>query len=158
MPHAQLSYSSHADSAVLAATHLTFERGGETVLRDISLKVASHSRIGVVGPNGAGKSTLLQLLAGTLTPVSGSCSLDPPGASVGYLAQEHERRVAETVREALARRTHVTEADEELRSAARNLALDTREASERYDLALTRFEALGAPLTPGWRRPSTISA
>jgi ATPase subunit of ABC transporter with duplicated ATPase domains len=144
MPTAQLSHSSHADSAVLAVNHVTFERGGEGVLNDISLKVGPRSRIGVVGPNGAGKSTLLQILAGLLAAHTGSRSLDPPRATVGYLAQEHERRVEETVREALARRTGVAEADEELRAAARDLALNTREVSERYDLALTRFESLGA--------------
>jgi ATPase subunit of ABC transporter with duplicated ATPase domains len=144
MPATQLSHSSHADSAVLAVTHATFERGGATVLRDVSLKVGPRSRVGVIGPNGAGKSTLLQLLAGLLAPDSGARSLDPPGATVGYLAQEHERPARESVREALARRTGVAGADEELRSSARELALTTREASERYDLALTRFESLGA--------------
>jgi len=144
MANAQLSHSSHADSAVLAVTHLTFERGGEVVLRDISLKVGPRSRVGVVGPNGAGKSTLLQVLGGLLAPHSGSRSLDPPSATVGYLAQEHERRAQETVREALSRRTGVAAADDELRFAARDLALNTREASERYDLALTRFDSLGA--------------
>jgi ATPase subunit of ABC transporter with duplicated ATPase domains len=144
MPNAQLSHSSHADSAVLAVTHVTFERGGEVVLRDISLKVGPRSRVGVVGPNGAGKSTLLQVLAGLLAPDGGSRSIDPPGATVGYLAQEHVRNAHETVREALGRRTGVAPADEELRAAASELARNTREASERYDLALTRFESLGA--------------
>jgi ATPase subunit of ABC transporter with duplicated ATPase domains len=144
MPNPQLSHSSHADSAVLAVTHTTFERSGEVVLSDISLKVGPRSRVGVVGPNGAGKSTLLQILGGLLVPLVGTRSLDPPSATVGYLAQEHERRMEETVREALARRTGVTAVDAELRLAARDLALNTREASERYDLALTRFESIGA--------------
>ena len=34
MAHTQLTSSSHADSAVLAVAHVTFERGGETVLSD----------------------------------------------------------------------------------------------------------------------------
>ena len=144
MAHTQLTSSSHADSAVLAVAHVTFERGGETVLSDISLKVGPRSRIGVVGPNGAGKSTLLQILGGLLAPQSGTRAIDPPRATVGYLHQEHERHANETVREALARRTGVSAADEELRSAARGLALATHEASERYDMALTRFDSLGA--------------
>jgi ATPase subunit of ABC transporter with duplicated ATPase domains len=144
MPHPQPSFSSHVDSALLAVSHITFERGGAPVLRDVSLKVGPRSRVGVVGSNGAGKSTLLQVLAGMLAPLAGSRSLDPPGATVGYLAQEHERREHETVREALSRRTGVAAADHELRSAARDLALNTREAGERYDLALSRFGSLGA--------------
>ncbi|MGB8179810.1 MAG: ABC-F family ATP-binding cassette domain-containing protein [Acidimicrobiales bacterium] len=144
MPATQLSHPSSADRAVLSVTHVTCERGGAVVLRDISLKVGPRSRVGVVGANGAGKSTLLQVLAGLLTVDTGARSLDPPTATVGYLAQEHERRASETVREALARRTGVAGADDELRLAAGDLALNTREASERYDVALTRFESLGA--------------
>ena len=41
-------------------------------LRDISLDVNEGDRIAIVGPNGAGKSTLLRLIAGTLSPSSGS--------------------------------------------------------------------------------------
>jgi ATPase subunit of ABC transporter with duplicated ATPase domains len=144
MPSLHLSPSSHADSAVLVATHLVVERAGATILNDVSLKIGPRSRVGVVGPNGAGKSTLLHILAGLLSPDAGSRSLDPPTATVGYLAQEHERDPHESVRGALARRTGVASADAELRAAANGLALSTREASDRYDAALQRFEALGA--------------
>ena len=45
-------------------------------LRDISLQVREKQRIGIIGPNGAGKSTLLQIIAGNLTPTSGSCKVN----------------------------------------------------------------------------------
>lgn len=41
-------------------------------LRNLDLDVFEGQRIGVVGPNGAGKSTLLKVIAGNLTPTSGS--------------------------------------------------------------------------------------
>src|ERR1700691_799850 len=144
MPVSHLSYSSHADSAVLACAHVTFERGGATVLDDVSLKVSPRSRVGVVGPNGAGKSTLLQILAGLVAPDSGSRRVDPPNATVGYLTQEHERPSEESVRDAHARRTGVAAAEDQLRVAASELSLNTSEANERYDAVLARFESLGS--------------
>ena len=93
--------------ATVVATRLSFDRGASTVLKDVSLTVAPTSCIGVVGPNGVGKSTLLRLLAGWEKPDAGTVRLDPPGATVGYLAQEHEHRPGETVGAALTRRTGV---------------------------------------------------
>jgi lipopolysaccharide transport system ATP-binding protein len=41
-------------------------------LKPLSLSVARGETLGIVGQNGSGKSTLLQLIAGTLTPTSGT--------------------------------------------------------------------------------------
>ncbi|MDH3638712.1 MAG: ABC transporter ATP-binding protein [Gammaproteobacteria bacterium] len=43
-------------------------------LRDVNLMVEKGETLGIVGRNGSGKSTLLQLIAGTLTPTTGSIS------------------------------------------------------------------------------------
>jgi ATPase subunit of ABC transporter with duplicated ATPase domains len=144
MPVSHFSTSSHATTAVLAAREVTHDRGGRTVLRDVTFKVGPHDRVGVIGPNGVGKSTLLQILVGQLAPESGAVTLDPPRATVGYLAQEHERSADETVREALARQTGVALAESELIEAANALASSTRDVEHRYDLALSRFDSLGA--------------
>ena len=45
-------------------------------LRNIDLTVTHGEVVGVVGQNGSGKSTLLQLICGTLTPTSGSLSVN----------------------------------------------------------------------------------
>ncbi len=131
-------------SATLVARSLSHDRGGRTVLNDVSITVGPESRIGVIGPNGVGKSTLLQLLAGLLAPDSGQVSLDPPPATVGYLAQEHEQVPGETVRQALERRTGAGAAEAELASAAAGLVEGTRRAERRYQLALERFDSLGS--------------
>lgn len=52
--------------------HLERRLAGEVVLQDVSLAIASGEILGVVGPNGAGKTTLLRILAGLLSPSSGS--------------------------------------------------------------------------------------
>jgi len=51
-------------------------RRASQVLRDISFTLPAGTFLAVVGPNGAGKSTLLALLAGLLTPQSGTICMD----------------------------------------------------------------------------------
>jgi len=130
--------------ATLVARDLRSDRAGRTVLDGVSLTVGPQSCIGVTGPNGVGKSTLLRLLAGLDAPDAGEVTLDPPTATVGYLAQEHERVSGETVRQLLTRRTGARAAEDELTASAAGLAAGTPAADARYALALERFEALGA--------------
>jgi lipopolysaccharide transport system ATP-binding protein len=44
-------------------------------LKDVSLRVEAGETVGIVGRNGSGKSTLLQLVAGILTPTSGTVTV-----------------------------------------------------------------------------------
>jgi NitT/TauT family transport system ATP-binding protein len=64
-----------------------------TVLDDVSFDVPAHGISAVVGPNGSGKSTLLRLVAGLLTPDSGTVEIDGAPVSdadrrVGLVFQE----------------------------------------------------------------------
>jgi ATPase subunit of ABC transporter with duplicated ATPase domains len=129
-------------SATLVARDLSHERGGRTVLDHISLTVALETCLGVIGPNGVGKTTLLQILAGRLAPLSGTVRTDPPTATVGYLAQEHDSLPTETVRQLLARRTGVAAAEANLTEAAAGLSSGGPQAEARYIAAVTRYETL----------------
>lgn len=59
---------------------------GKQVLRDFDFQLQRTDRVGIVGGNGAGKSTLLNLIAGYLTPDSGTVTLGDT-VKLGYFSQ-----------------------------------------------------------------------
>lgn len=78
---------------MLNVSHLSAQYRGQTVLRDISLTIDSGQLMVVLGPSGCGKTTLLNLIAGFITPASGSITLDGnpvtgPGAERGVVFQD----------------------------------------------------------------------
>jgi ATP-binding cassette subfamily B protein len=56
--------------------HVVLTLGEKAVLKDVSLAAAAGSRTAVIGPTAAGKTQLLYLLAGLLTPQSGTVEYD----------------------------------------------------------------------------------
>jgi ATPase subunit of ABC transporter with duplicated ATPase domains len=122
----------------LAAGH-----GDTPLFAGLDLVVAPGDVVGLVGVNGAGKTTLLRTLAGVIPAESGTVTLSPPTANVGYLPQERERRADETVRDFLARRTGVGPAQIAMDQAAEALAAGDDGADERYADTLDRWLALG---------------
>ncbi|MFD6873842.1 MULTISPECIES: ABC-F family ATP-binding cassette domain-containing protein [unclassified Streptomyces] len=130
-------------TATLVAKNLTAAHGERTLFADLDLVVAPGDVIGLVGVNGAGKSTLLRLLAGLDAPETGELRLSPPGAAVGHLPQEPDRRPGESVRDFLARRTGVAAAQAELDAATQGLVDGTPGADDAYADALDRWLNLG---------------
>ncbi|WP_097321274.1 ABC-F family ATP-binding cassette domain-containing protein [Paractinoplanes atraurantiacus] len=130
-------------SATMIARELAAGHGDRTLFSGLDLVVAPGDVIGLVGVNGAGKTTLLRTLAGILPVESGTVSLSPPSANVGYLPQERERRSGESVRDFLARRTGVGPAQRALDEATEALTEGRPGADDAYSGALERWLDLG---------------
>ena len=85
-------------SISLSRVRYTYAGSGGGV-RDVTLGISTGELVAVIGPNGGGKSTLLRLIAGILTPQSGTLVVGndgPAGAAasrarrVAYVPQSHD--------------------------------------------------------------------
>jgi len=85
--------------ATLRTDKLTKSYAGRTVVRDVSLEVASGEVVGLLGPNGAGKTTTFYMVVGLTSPDAGRVTLDSQDVTgdpmyvrarkgVAYLPQE----------------------------------------------------------------------
>jgi lipopolysaccharide export system ATP-binding protein len=85
--------------ATLRTRDLTKSYGGRTVVRGVSLEIASGEVVGLLGPNGAGKTTTFSMVVGLTAPDSGRVLLDGADVTddpmyirarkgIGYLPQE----------------------------------------------------------------------
>jgi len=97
---------------MLSAKDISFDYDNSTVLKGTTLSVNSGDRIALVGGNGVGKSTLLKILAGIITPHSGSVS-KPNNLAVGYMPQEIDEYSNLSSKDFL---SHITGTDAALKS------------------------------------------
>src|SRR3989337_1492724 len=85
--------------ATLKTHELTKSYGGRTVVRNVSLEVASGEVVGLLGPNGAGKTTTFYMTVGLTAPDAGRVILNGEDVTddpmyvrarkgIGYLPQE----------------------------------------------------------------------
>ncbi|MBM5573510.1 MULTISPECIES: LPS export ABC transporter ATP-binding protein [Deefgea] len=102
--------------SVLKAQHLQKSYKKRTVVRDVSLEVASGEVVGLLGPNGAGKTTSFYMIVGLVKMDAGRIELDGVDVSqqpihkrarlgLGYLPQEasifRKMTVAENIKAVL---------------------------------------------------------
>jgi len=129
---------------VIAVESIAKSFGGQVLFRDLSWRIATRERIGLVGPNGAGKTTLCRILAGLDEPDAGRVSR-PRATTVGYLAQEAAATAEGSVlAEALAGFADVWALERDMEDVAAALAAAPTEAlTARYGDLQHRFEALG---------------
>lgn len=82
------------DAITISGLWYRYPGAESNALEDVTLRITSGERVGVLGPNGGGKSTLLKLVLGVLTPQRGTIQLfgqSPAHArtsgQIGYVPQ-----------------------------------------------------------------------
>ena len=133
--------SAHSGAQItLHAIELTL--GGNKILHNVDLTVTPSSRIGIVGENGRGKTTLLHVLAGRLSPDTGTVTQN---GSIAVAEQEmptdDDRTVGDAVAETIAPSVAVLS---ELDTASEALATGETGAEDRFAVALEYAQAIDA--------------
>ena len=130
--------------------NLSVSFGGTYLFEEVTFRLGSGDRVGLVGKNGAGKSTMLKILAGDFKPDSGQIATEKE-VKMGFLRQDidfdHGRTVLEEAYEAF---TEIKAVEKKLEKINQQLVSRTDYESEAYSQIIEdlsdythRFELLG---------------
>ena len=130
--------------------NLSVSFGGSYLFEEVTFRLGSGDRVGLVGKNGAGKSTMLKILAGDFKPDSGQIATEKE-VKMGFLRQdidfEHGRTVLEEAYEAF---TEIKAVEKKLEEINHQLVTRTDYESAEYSQIIEdlsdythRFELLG---------------
>jgi ATP-binding cassette subfamily F protein 3 len=72
---------------MLSVSNLSKSFGARYLFSGVTFNIGMKDRIAVIGQNGTGKTTLFEIIAGTLSPDSGTVSISR-GTTLGYLRQD----------------------------------------------------------------------
>ncbi|GGC77688.1 glycosyl transferase family 2 [Flavobacterium lutivivi] len=76
--------------------NLSVSFGGTYLFEEVTFRLGSGDRVGLVGKNGAGKSTMLKMLAGDIKPDSGTIATEKD-IKLGFLRQDIDFEKGRTV-------------------------------------------------------------
>ncbi len=117
--------------------------GERHILKNATFKIDNGERAAIIGPNGEGKSTLLKIIAGVISPESGSISY-PVKTEIGYLPQdviiETDRTVEEECRtvfqEVLDHEQEMRDIEATMGTAHNSDSPEFQAMTERYDFLM----------------------
>jgi len=93
---------------MLSISNISKSYGAQTLFSTVSFNVGARDRIAIIGPNGSGKTTLFEIIAGNVSPNTGSVTRRRD-TTIGYLEQDinpsSKRRLLDDVANASTRIT-----------------------------------------------------
>ncbi|MFZ4105614.1 ABC-F family ATP-binding cassette domain-containing protein [Flavobacterium sp.] len=130
--------------------NLSVSFGGSYLFEEVTFRLGSGDRVGLVGKNGAGKSTMLKILAGDFKPDSGQIATEKE-VRMGFLRQDIDFEQGRTVlEEAYEAFTEIKQVEKKLEEVNHLLVTRSDYESEEYGQIIEnlsdythRFELLG---------------
>ena len=83
-----VSEAEESGKLVIEAKGVGKSYNDNSIVRNLSIRIAKGDRLGIIGANGTGKTTLINLLTGILPPDAGSVTI---GASVAFATLDQNR-------------------------------------------------------------------
>ena len=144
------AHAIHLDDApAVAVDRINVSLGGRPALTEVTFELDVGRQLAVVGPNGAGKTTLLRILAGLLTPSSGTVHVHGHGPCrhicIAYVPQKSaiDWRFPVTVHDVVMMgRLQRIGPIRRPGAADRRVVLDALDAVDMTDLARRQIEEL----------------
>ena len=127
---------------MLNAHNITISFGGTELFSEITFKLDSGDRIGLIGKNGAGKSTLLKIIAKEIECDSGTMAFEK-NTSIGFLKQDIEFLNGKTIlEEAYSAFEEIKRIEFKLNEINKQLTERTDYESEAYHTILHELDDL----------------
>lgn len=141
-------------TSIIEIDTLSFARGNRLIFDNVSISIPRGKITAIMGPSGTGKTTLLKLIAGQLTPSTGSVHVD--GLNVQTLARADLFTLRQRMGMLFQSGALLTDL-----SVFENVALPLREHSKLPEsairqLVLMKLEAVGLR-GAAWMMPSELS-
>ena len=129
---------------MLSAVNVSKAYGDRVLFRQLNLNIAAGECIAMIGANGSGKTTLLDILAGDMSPDTGSISR-LRNVTIGYLKQEYPRFSGRTlIEEVLEESSEVTALRDRIATTHESLSLQT--CSDNHGELLQQLSQLESAL------------
>lgn len=127
---------------MISAVNISLQYGSKILFKDVSFRIGTHDRIGLVGSNGTGKTTLLRMFIGQASPDKGEIA-KAKYVTVGYLPQEGMHVEGRTLyKEAETAFADVLEAQQRLEQVHRRMGEVTDHHSEEFHELLELYGEL----------------